>query len=107
MDVIFGTFRAAQQQGKGYELAQTLMPMAPPEYPDMLRAFYRSTNAANVESDIRYSILYEKSPKLNISNQEGNAWVDVYAKYWRAVGEILKAEDASPSEKQVRKFLIS
>lgn len=104
MDVIFGAFRVAQQQGKGYDLAQTLMPTAPPEHPDLLRAFFRSTNAANVESDIRYSILYEKSPKLNISNQEGNAWVDVYAKYWKAIGEILKAEETSASDKQVRVF---
>lgn len=101
MDVVFGMFRDAYLTGKGYQLCETLMPLAPPHQPDRLYAFFRSTNAANVKSDVHYQVLYDNTTPLKLSTEEGNAWVDVYVAYWKAVGEILKNEEARRTNTQV------
>jgi COP9 signalosome complex subunit 12 len=101
MDIVFGLFRDAHLTGKGYQLAETLMPVAPANQPDRLYGFYRSTNAANVQKDIRYNVLYDSTTSLKLSTEEGNSWVEVYVAYWKAVGEILKNEEARRTNSQV------
>jgi COP9 signalosome complex subunit 12 len=101
MDMVFGHFRSAHLTGKGYQLSETLMPVAPPHQPDRLYAFYHSTNAANVKNDVRYNVLYDSTTSLKLSTEEGYAWVDVYVAYWKAVGEILKNEEARRTNSQV------
>jgi hypothetical protein len=101
MDIISHAFRAAQQSGNGYVLAETLTPLAPSQQPNLLRLFYRSTNAAKVNIDIRHSFLF-KDKTLGLSSAEGNAWVDVYVTYWKAIGAVLTAEDELASKGQVR-----
>lgn len=101
MDIVFGAFRGSHLAGKGYQLSETLLPVAPSNQPDRLYAFYRSTNAANVKDDIRHNVLYGSSSSLKLSTEEGNAWVDVYVAYWKAVGEILKNEEAKRTNLQV------
>jgi hypothetical protein len=104
MDALIADFTTAQLDGKGYELAQTLTPIAPSKQPDLLHAFYRSTNAAHVERDLQYRLMYDKNSRLRFSKDEATAWVDIFTKYWKAVGEILKAEDISNSGPQVRHY---
>jgi COP9 signalosome complex subunit 12 len=101
MDIVFGLFRDAHLTGKGYQLSETLMPLAPPNQPDRLYAFWRSTNAQNVKDDVRYNVLYDSTTSLKFSSEEGNAWVDVYVAYWKAVSEILKNEEARRTNTQV------
>jgi hypothetical protein len=95
MDPIFEDFRNAHLNDDGYLLSLTLSPVAPNLQSDKLRPFYRSTNFANVKNDIRYQILYDNSSSLKLPADEGNAWVDVYCAYWKAVSEIVNAEAAS------------
>lgn len=90
MDRIFTDFRQAQEYGSGPLLSGTLLPTDP----NRLVPFYTSTNDASVASDIRSQILYHPYPGYRLSKTEAEAWVDVYVAYWRAIGEILIAEDA-------------
>jgi hypothetical protein len=106
MEAFFKGFREAYGGGKGYELSNTLLPFATSQDPDLLRNFYRSTNVANVRSDIQYNILYDRSSTLTLSTEEGKAWVDVYVAYWTALCEILKAEEAQRTNLPVRRLLI-
>jgi len=101
MDIVFGLFRDAYLTGKGYQLSETLTPVAPPNLPDLLYEFYRSTNAANVQKDIRYNVLYDSTTSLKLSTEEGNSWVEVYVAYWKAIGEILRIEEARRTNSQV------
>lgn len=79
----------------GYVLARSLSPLAPPENPNKLQAFFQSTNYQNVHKDIQYAVLYDRLSPLSLSPDEGKAWVEVYVSYWKAVGMILKAEEAT------------
>jgi hypothetical protein len=101
MDIVFDLFRDAHLTGKGYQLSETLTPVAPPNQPDRLYGFYRSTNAANVQKDIRYNVLYDSTTSLRLSTEEGNSWVEVYVAYWKAVGEILRNEEVRRTNSQV------
>ena len=87
--------------GNGYLLSETLRPLNTALHPDRLLSFFRSTNHASVKLDLRYQILYDKSSNLHFSTAEGNAWIDVYAAYWKAIGELLKADAAENTEKSV------
>ena len=94
MDEIFADFRAAQTIGSGPLLSTTLIPIAPPTSPNRLYAFSRSTNPFSVGPDIRAQILYNQDASFRLSKAEGNAWIDVYVAYWKAIKELLAAEDA-------------
>lgn len=101
MDPVFEDFKDAHLNGDGYLLSQTLSPVDTATHPDRLRAFYRSTNFAAVTKDIKYRILYDNSSPIKLSAEEGNAWVEVYHSYWKAVGEILNAEAADRTNTKV------
>ncbi|KAH8813258.1 hypothetical protein F5884DRAFT_856536 [Xylogone sp. PMI_703] len=97
MDYVFDIFKRAQASGDGYLLSQTILPIAPNTQPDLLYSFYKSTNFASVKNDFKYKIIYDNKNPFKLSTEEGNAWVDIYAAYWKAVGEILNAEAATQS----------
>ena len=101
MDQVFGLFRSAYLNCSGYELSETLVPGASSEQLELLRAFYRGTNSANVKNDVRYNILYDTSTSLRLSAEEVNAWVDVYVAYWNAIGDIIRAEGAGDANLKV------
>jgi hypothetical protein len=94
MDPIFGEFRQAFVDGKGYDLSQTLSPTPPPSQPQRLYNFFRSTNFATVQKDLKYQILYNSNSPFKLPPEEGYGWVEVYHAYWKAVGEVLNAENA-------------
>lgn len=94
MDQIFTDFRQAHQWGSGSLLKSTLLPLPTPARPDRLTSFYESTNKLNVGSDIRAQIFNRYHPAYRLSRNEGEAWIEVYVAYWRAVGEILIVQDA-------------
>ncbi|POS84446.1 hypothetical protein EPUL_002937, partial [Erysiphe pulchra] len=87
-------FQRSYSDGSGYDLSQTLSPLAPSWNPDRLRQIYQSTNFQNVESDIRKHLMVEKNLGVRIQKEEADAWVAVYQTYWKAIGEILKLETA-------------
>lgn len=94
MDSILNEFRDAHLSYNGYKLADTLKPAVSPQQPDRLRAFYNSTNSANVNNDIRYGILYDSSSSVKFASEDGKAWIDLYVAFWKAVGEVLKIEQS-------------
>jgi hypothetical protein len=101
MDIIFEDFRKAYEEGNGYDLSQTLSPLPPPSDPDRLYNFFRSTNFAQVKADFKYRILYDGSSPFKLPAEEGNGWVEVYWTYWKALGEILNAENATKANAKV------
>jgi len=102
MDPIFDDFRKAYEEGNGYDLSMTLSPVDPDDQPDRLYKFFRSTNFAQVKKDLQYRILYDNAAPFKLPAEEGNGWVEVYLAYWKAVGEILNAENAPKSNAKVR-----
>jgi hypothetical protein len=102
MEAIFKSFSEAYNVGGGYELSMTLSPVAPEAQPDRLSRFFNSTNASQAQRDFRRNILHNDTLPFKLPTEEGNAWVEVYYMYWKAVGEILSAEADSKTGKKVR-----
>ncbi|UNI23657.1 COP9 signalosome (CSN) subunit [Purpureocillium takamizusanense] len=92
MNELFEQFAEAQTVRNGYLLAQTLSPVAPPDDAHRLRKIWQSTNSHSVKGDIKHFIKTQSSYRVNLDVDEINGWVEVYAAYWNAIGEILAGE---------------
>ena len=101
MDAVFSDFQRAYEGGNGYSLSETLSPIPPPSDPRRLYNFYRSTNFSQVKRDFQYRILYDGASSFKLPADEGNGWVEVYWAYWKAVGDILEAENTIGTNKKV------
>jgi hypothetical protein len=101
MNPIFEEFRTAYGAWNGYGLSMTLSPVAPASDPGRLYNFYRSTNFSQAQKDIKNSIIHASSSPFNMSADEGTGWTEVYFTYWKAVGEILNAEEAMSKDAKV------
>lgn len=97
MDVVFGEFLRAIEQGNGYAVADAISPIAPAHDPGRLYAFHRSSNDFDIQPSSRAAIVYPNHPQL--SRAEANAWVEVFVAYWKVVGDILRAEEAENARK--------
>jgi hypothetical protein len=91
MQAALEPFRYGYTQKNAWMVANFFAPEAPPEDPVKLYDFYRASNEHQLENDIRAAIKYRIG---GLSQKECAAWVDILATYWRAVGEILRAEEA-------------
>ncbi|KAL8945612.1 MAG: hypothetical protein Q9222_007870, partial [Ikaeria aurantiellina] len=89
MDTIFQTFHRAQYSYSGPDLASTLSPIPPTYDPSLLLRFHRDANVFSVTGDIQR---YIRIPQSGLSKAETTAWTDIYTAYWKAIGEILRAE---------------
>ncbi|KAL8634801.1 MAG: hypothetical protein Q9228_007636 [Teloschistes exilis] len=89
MDTVFQIFHQAQSQYAGPLLAATLSPIPPPHDPTLLRRFHKDSNVFSIQGDIQK---YIKARPSYLPNPEANAWIDIYVAYWKALGEILRAE---------------
>lgn len=98
MDSVPALFREAIDCEDGYMLAQSITPVAPPEDAGRLYTFHRSMNAANVSSELRNSLIYRSS--RNFSKAESTAWIELYAAYWKAIGELLTVEEVLNQRKK-------
>ena len=94
MEDLFRDFKQAQLAGSGPLLATTINPLAPPTDSSRLHRIYNDSNSFSIASDVRFGLLDHKHTELRFSKVEGNAWVDVYVAYWKALGAILEAENA-------------
>lgn len=74
-------------------VAEFLSPVAPAHDPGRLYEFYRASSDDKIEGDVRYALKYMKGARM--TNKESGAWVDIIACYWRAVKEIIRAEEAA------------
>lgn len=91
MSTLAAEFRNAYANGSGPDLAAVFTPIATPNAPYRLNTFYDFTNAAYLNKDLASSLFHGKNLKLPKAEQ--NAWIDIFAAYWEAVGEVLKCEE--------------
>ena len=94
MSSLFADFKQAQVVGSGSMLAATIVPVTPPQDPERLRSFYSSSESANVLSNVRYGLLQDRATGIKLPKQEGAAWVEIFAAFWKTVREILKIEES-------------
>jgi hypothetical protein len=94
MEEIFRNFQQAHLVRSGVLLATTITPVAPSNDPHRLRRFYSDANATTIQHELRAGLLAHVHTDLRFSKPEGNAWVDVYVAFWRAIGEILAAGES-------------
>lgn len=103
MDAIIDGFQKAYEGGDGYALSMTLSPMPSESDPNRLYNFRRSTNIAQAQWELKNRITSNSSP-FRLPKEEGDGWVEVYFTYWKAVGEILNAEEAVRNRTKVGHF---
>jgi len=93
MDVLFQDFSKAFASGSGPLLAATLSPVPPAHRESYLTEVWSSTNAHNVQHDIKRAI--DSSPvRSRLDSDEVKGWVDVYTAYWKVVGDILAVRES-------------
>ncbi|EUC46001.1 hypothetical protein COCMIDRAFT_4846 [Bipolaris oryzae ATCC 44560] len=97
MQAALEPFHEAYATGLAQPVADFLSPVAPAHDPGRLYEFYRASNADKIEGDIRYALKHNKSARM--TNKESGAWVDIIAAYWRAVREIIRADEAANQDK--------
>ncbi|KAJ5574589.1 PCI/PINT associated module [Penicillium hetheringtonii] len=102
MGTLANEFRIAYLNGSGPGLAAVLTPITTRNDPDRLRSFYNFSNPAYLTKDLNSSLFHGKTPK--ISKAEQHAWVDIFAAYWEAAGELLKFEAGHPGASAVAIF---
>ena len=93
MDIVFRDFQQAHLLRSGPLLATTITPTAPSEDPTRLRRFFSSSSTFAIQQEIRAGLLAHSNTELRFSKPEGNAWVDVYVAYWKAIGELSALSD--------------
>jgi len=86
-------FQEAYATGLAQPVAEFLSPVPPAHDPGRLYDFYRASNDDKIEGDVRYALKYNKNSRM--SPKESGAWVDIIVSYWRAVKEIIKADEAA------------
>ncbi|KAJ6119320.1 hypothetical protein N7523_003600 [Penicillium sp. IBT 18751x] len=90
MSTLAGEFKSAYTAGSGDALAAVFTPIGTQHKPYRLQSFYDFTNAASLQKDLSFALFHGKS--LKVPRAEQTAWVDIFAAYWEAVGEVLKCE---------------
>ncbi|RAH45744.1 protein csn12 [Aspergillus brunneoviolaceus CBS 621.78] len=102
MGSIFEEFKDGQKLGSGHHLAAALTPVSTAANPGRLQSFYYFSNAARLSSDLRYSLFQANG--IRLPKQEQNSWVDIFAAYWSAAGELVRFEEASSRASWVKVF---
>jgi COP9 signalosome complex subunit 12 len=96
MDRLIARFEEAYLYGSGPQVAETLAPIPPADDPAFLERICRFSDSLNIVRDINTKILATAPPKV-FSKAETNAWAEVYAAYWKAVGVLLQVQDGHRS----------
>ena len=100
MESLVVQFKSAYRRQDGYGVAAVFTPVAPQEDPSRLYAFHRSSNAVALQNDLRSALLYHDG--LDLSKQEGVAWIEVFSEYWSAIGELLLADESLTLHERAR-----
>ena len=93
MTAVAALFREAHLRRSGPLLASTLEPISPSNDPNRLRSFYNGFNSGNPLVSIKFGLLGPVISKC-LSETESQAWVDLYAAFWNAAGELITSESA-------------
>lgn len=97
MNELFDEFAAAYSSRRGYAIAATLSPVAPPGQPNRLKEIWRSANSYNVKGDIKHFLKASTSHRFRLDQDELNGWVDIFVAYWKALGHIIAGEEGRVS----------
>jgi hypothetical protein len=100
MESLILQFKTAYRRQDGYGMAAVFTPVAPQEDPSRLYAFHRSSNVVALQNDLRSALLYHEG--LDLSKQEGIAWIEVFSEYWFAIGELLMADESLTLQERTR-----
>ncbi|KAL8671090.1 MAG: hypothetical protein Q9168_004391 [Polycauliona sp. 1 TL-2023] len=92
MDTIFHIFHHAQYTRDGTVLGNLLSPIPPSGDPTLLQRFHKDSNVFGIQSDITQ---YIKAPQTTLPKEQRSTWIDIYVAYWKALGEILRAESGN------------
>ena len=95
MNELFEDFATAHELQNGYSVAQTISPVPPPNQPQRLKKIWQSTNSHSAKRDIKHFIQQHTSRRKSLDDDEISGWVDVYAAYWNATGEIVAGENGN------------
>ncbi|KAL1612605.1 COP9 signalosome (CSN) subunit [Paraconiothyrium brasiliense] len=87
MEAALAGFQQAYYKHDALELASCLKPTPV----DRLYDFWRSTNEARVEHNVKHAVTYGLG---GIERSEVQGWIDVFADFWRASDKIIKADQA-------------
>jgi hypothetical protein len=93
MQAALAPFFEAHATGLAQPVAEFLSPHAPTHDPGRLYALYRASNDDKIEGDVRYAFKYGKA--AHISQKESAAWSEIIVAYWRAVRDIIRADEAA------------
>lgn len=93
MQAALAPFEAAYATGLAQPVADFLSPVPPSDNPGRLYDFYRASNDDKIVGDVRYALKYNKRTRMG--QKESDAWVDILAGYWRAVKQIILADEAA------------
>jgi hypothetical protein len=93
MQAALAPFEDAYATRLSQPIAEFLSPVPPVHDPGRLYDFYRASNDDKVVGDVRYALKYNKRTRMG--QKESEAWVDIIAGYWRAVKQIILADEAA------------
>jgi hypothetical protein len=93
MQAALEPFHEAYATGLAVPVGQFFSPVPPAHDPGRLYDFYRTSNEDKIEGDVRYALKNDKRTRM--TNKEIGAWVDIISNYWRAIKEIILAEEAA------------
>ncbi len=93
MQAALAPFQEAHATALAQPVANFFSPVAPAGDPGRLYDFFRASNDVQIEGDVRYVLKHNKTTRM--TQKESGAWVDIIVSYWRAVKEIIKADEAA------------
>ena len=88
-------FIIAYKNGNGYRVASAFIPY---DQSDRLSNFYVSSTPATVVRDLR--TYFNEHRDSHFSKADVNAWVEVFAAFWQAIGELVTARANSLEDNQ-------
>jgi hypothetical protein len=97
MQAAIEPFVEAYATGLAVPVGQFFSPVPPAHDPGRLYDFYRASNDDKIEGDVRYALKYDKRARM--TNKESGAWVDIIANFWRAIKEIILADEAANQDR--------
>ena len=93
MQAALAPFQEAHATALAQPVANFFSPVPPVQDPGRLYDFFRASNDAQIEGDVRYVLKHNKTTLM--TQKESGACTDIIVSYWRAVKEIIKADEAS------------
>lgn len=93
METLFRDFQGGHLTGSGPLLSSTFLPFSPSNDPNRLRRLVSSSTISSIVSDLRSGFLSHQNSQVRLSKAEGQAWVDVYVAYWKAMNELVSVSE--------------